>query len=203
MLEALKQLDSEDVNYDKLLRPARQRASEWARLTQADRADLLRAMLHRVIVSESSLELKLNLESTIQMLLGKPAREGTGKGDLQTFSLKTPFRHVAQGKSLKLVIGNERSASTASREAIAKAIARARGWYDLIVEGKAAGLFDLASQHGLTHRYVKNIFPLAFLSPESVEFLLNNPDGQPRTLDSLIGKVPMRWGQQRAFGRGE
>ena len=33
MLEALKQLDSEDVNYDKLLSQAKQRASEWARFT--------------------------------------------------------------------------------------------------------------------------------------------------------------------------
>ena len=199
ILEALKQLDSEDVNYDKLLRQARQRASEWDRLAQADRADLIRAVLHRVIVSESSLELKLNLGSTSQMLLGKPTLGGTRKESVQTFSLKTPFRHIAQGKSLKLVIGNERSASTASSDAIGKAIARARAWYDLIVEGKAAGLSDLASQHGLTHRYVKNIFPLAFLSPESVEFLMNEPDGQTRTLDSLIGRVPMRWDQQRAL----
>jgi len=203
MLEALKQLDSEDVNYEKLLQEAGQWASEFARFAQPERAHQIRALLHRVIVSESSLELQLNLEATIQMLLRKPAREGTGEENVQTFSLKTPFRHIAHGKSLKLVIGNERLALSASREAIAKAIARARSWCDLIAEGKAAGLSDLASLHGLTHRYVKNIFPLAFLGPESVEFLLSNPDGQPRTLDSLMGKVPLRWDEQKAFVRGE
>jgi hypothetical protein len=86
-----------------------------------------------------------------------------------------------------------------SREVIAKAIARARSWYDLIVQGKVSGLPDICRQHGLTHRYVKNIFPLAFLGPKSVEFLLNGRDGQARTLDSLIGRVPMRWDEQRAF----
>jgi hypothetical protein len=159
-------------------------------------------MLQRVIVSEGSLELQLDIESTIQILSGKPTRDEVIKENVQTFSLKTRFRHIAQGKLLKLVIGNERSASSASREAIAKAIARARAWYKLIAEGKAAELSDLASQHGLTHRYVKNIFLLAFLSPESVEFVLNNPDGQMRTLDSLMGKIPMRWDEQRAFIRG-
>jgi hypothetical protein len=203
MLEALKQLDSEDVNYDKLLREAKQRASDWTRLAQPERADLVRGMLQRVIVSEGSLEFQVNFESTIQMLLGMPAREEARKENVQTFSLKTPFRHIARGKSLKLVIGNERSISSASREAIAKAIARARAWHDLIVHGEAAGLSDLASQHGLTHRYVKNIFPLAFLGPDSVEFLLNNPGGKLCTLDSLIGRVPMRWDKQRAFVRNE
>lgn len=113
--------------------------------------------------------------------------------------MTAPFRHIAEGESLKLVIGNERSDSSASREAVAKAIARARSWYGLIVEGKAAGLSDLASQCDLTHRYIKNIFPLAFLGPESVEFLLSNPDGQTRTLDSRIGRVPMRWDMQKAY----
>ena len=196
MLEALKQLDSEDVNYDKLLRQARRRASEWARLAQPERADLIHAMLQRVIVSEGALELQLNLESTIQVLLGNPARKETSKENVQTLSLKSPYRHITQGKSLKLVIGNEQSDSLASTEAIAKALARARSWYDLIVQGKATGLADIARQNGVTNRYVKKIFPLASLSPESIEFLLNNLDCQPRTLDSLMGKVPVRWDQQ-------
>jgi len=71
------------------------------------------------------------------------------------------------------------------------------------VQGRASGLLDLARQNGLTHRYVKSIFPLAFLGPESVEFLLNIREGQSRTLDSLMGRMPMRWDEQRAFLRDE
>ena len=201
VLDGLKQFDSEDLNYGMLLREAKQRASEWARLTYPERADLVRSMLHRVLVTEGWLEIQLDLEAVIQVLLHRPAQEEIGKKNVHSFSLKAAFRHFAQGKSLKLVIGNERLASSASREAIVKAIARARAWYDLIAEGKAAGLSDLARQQGLTHRYVKNIFPLAFLSPESVEFLLNNPDDQPLTLDSLMGKVPVLLDQQRSFVR--
>ncbi len=172
-------------------------------MAQSERADLIRAVLHRVIVHESSIELQINLDSLVQVLSGKlPAGESKSTNP-QTLSLKASFRHIPQGKALKLVIGNDRTESAASREAIAKAIARARSWYDQIVQGRASGLLDLARQHGLTHRYVKSIFPLAFLGPESVEFLLNNREGQPRTLDSLMGRVPMRWDEQRAFLRGE
>jgi hypothetical protein len=59
---------------------------------------------------------------------------------LQTFSLRTSFRQVAQGKALNLVIGDGPSQSSASREAIAKTIAPARSWCDLIVQGQSFGI---------------------------------------------------------------
>ena len=66
---------------------------------------------------------------------------------------------------------------------------------ELIVEGKATGLADLARRQGLTHRYVKDIFPLAFLAPDAVEHLLNSRD-HSHTLKSLIGNVPSKWKEQ-------
>ncbi|MGA7243251.1 MAG: hypothetical protein WBX19_08720 [Terracidiphilus sp.] len=203
VLDGLKRTDLPDLDYEKLLKQAKQMSSDWPRMAQSERADLICAVLHRVIVHESSIELRINLDCLVQVLPGKPASGESKSTNPQTLSLKASFRHIPQGKALKLVIGNDRTESAASREAIAKAIVRARSWYDQIVEGRASGLLDLARQHGLTHRYVKSIFPLAFLGAESVEFLLNNGEGQARTLDSLMGRVPMRWGEQRAFLRGE
>jgi site-specific DNA recombinase len=202
ILDAVKKLDSSEVSYEKLLRYAKQRSSEWPGMLQSEKACLIRAMLNCVVVHEGSLELHLDLEAAIQVVFGKTTREKSEKGNVQTFFLKAPFRHIAQGKSLKLVIGNERSDSSASREAVSKAIARARYWHDLIVQGKATGLADIARKNGLTNRYVKKIFPLASLSPESVEFLLSD-HGQPRTLESLLGKLPLRWDMQETFIQDE
>jgi hypothetical protein len=81
-------------------------------------------LLHGVVVHENSIELQLNVESTIGALLEKQSALGNGSQRTQTFSLRASFRHVAQGKALKLVISNGPSQSSASREAIAKAIAR-------------------------------------------------------------------------------
>jgi hypothetical protein len=198
ILDVMKRFDAPDGNYDKILKLVRQKASEWSRMPQSDRADLIRSMLHRAVVHENSIELLLNVESTIGALQEKQDAVGNANQHVQTFSLRAPFRHVAQGKALKLVIGNGPSQSSASREAIAKAIARARSWYELIVEGKVSGLPDICRQHGLTHRYVKNIFPLAFLSPESIEYFLG-ANCQARTLDSLFGRVPLRWDEQRSI----
>jgi DNA invertase Pin-like site-specific DNA recombinase len=199
ILDAIKQLDACDVNYDKIMKLARLSASEWPRMPRSEKADLIRTMLQRVVVHENAIELLLNDESTINALQGEQSALGIGSRHMQTFSLRAPFRHVAQGKALKLVIGNGPNQSAASREAIAKAIARARFWYELIVQGRVSGLPDICRQQGLTHRYVKNIFPLAFLGPEAVEVLLNNRDGELRTLDSLMGKVSIRWDEQKAI----
>ncbi len=198
VLDALKRTDLPDLDYEKLLKQAKQMSSDWPRMAQSERADLICAVLHRVIVHESSIELQIKLDSLVQVLSGKPPASESKSTNPQTLSLKASFRHISQGKTLKLVIGNDRTESAASREAIAKAIARARSWYDQIVEGGASGLLDLARLNGLTQRYIKNIFPLAFLSPESIEFLLNHPNGLSRTLESMMGKVPMRWDVQKA-----
>ena len=205
IFDAVKQIDLPELNFDKLLKHAKQISSDWFRMTQSEKTDLIGTLLHRVIVREGSLEIQLKLETTIQALMGNlPVEQGTRSKveNIQTFPLQTPFHFIPQGKVLKLVIGNERSESSASKEAVAKAIARARSWYDLIVQGKATSLPDLARQHRLTHRYVKSIFPLAFLGPESVETLLKD-SAQPRTLESLMGRVPMRWDMQRAYIENE
>jgi DNA invertase Pin-like site-specific DNA recombinase len=202
ILDAMKGLGAPDVNYDKILKFARQKASGWLHMSRSEQADLIRTMLHRVVAHEDSIELQLNVDSTVGALQGRQSAVGPGSQSLQTLSLRASFRHVAQAKALKLVIGNGPDQSSASREAIAKAIARARSWHELIVQGRVSGLPDICRQHGFTPRYVKNIFPLAFLSPELVECLLNGPGGHPRTLESLVGKVPMRWDAQRACVRG-
>ena len=203
IIDAFQRIDSPEVKYDRLLKQARMIATEWKQKTQSEKAELIRTMLYRVIVHESLFELRLDLEAIVQILSGKAVEEqakGNRVENVQTASLQVPLRSN-RGNALKLVIGVDRSDSPGSKEAIAKAIARARSWYDLIVQGKATGLPDLARQHRLTHRYVKNILPLAFLGPESVETLLN--DSQPRTLDSLLGKVPIRWDMQWAFLENE
>jgi hypothetical protein len=78
-------------------------------MAQPERADLIRAMLQRVIVHESSIELRLRLDPLVQTLLGKPVGDLTQNIHDQTISLKASFRLVPQGRTLSLVIGNDRT----------------------------------------------------------------------------------------------
>jgi site-specific DNA recombinase len=47
------------------------------------------------------------------------------------------------------------------------AIARARGWLDFILSGKAASFDDIAAAENLADRHVRFLMPLAFLSPRA------------------------------------
>jgi hypothetical protein len=99
---------------------------------------------------------------------------------------------------LRLIVGNSQLTTEASRLAIVKAIARARLWYEQIVDGTAQNVSQLARMHNVSQRYIKKIFRLASLSPESIESILTRPESLPLSLDDLLQDVPINWKQQLA-----
>lgn len=113
------------------------------------------------------------------------------------FALSCPFKSIHRGKALRLVLGNVQTASPESANAILRALARARSWYDQIVAGEVNGIPDLARRHGVTPRYVKKILPCAWLGPESVETILNGRCSPQLTLESTLDRLPVRWEKQQ------
>jgi len=83
-------------------------------------------------------------------------------------------------------------------QAILKAIARARRWYEQLVDGTAPSVSQLAIMHNVSPRYINKVFRLASLSPHSVEKILTQPESLPLSLDDLIDNVPMNWKLQTA-----
>ena len=69
-------------------------------------------------------------------------------------SIECPFRHVRQGRALRLIVGNTNITTDASRQAILKAIARARLWYEQITTGQARSICELAGLHGISPRFI-------------------------------------------------
>ncbi len=65
-------------------------------------------------------------------------------------SAECPFRHVQQGRALRLIVGNASITTDASRQAILKAIARARQQYEQITTGKATNIAQLAGIDGVS-----------------------------------------------------
>ncbi len=78
-----------------------------------------------------------------------------------------------------------------------KAVARARGWYEKVVQGKAFNMGTLARDAGLTRRYVNKVFRCAYLAPDIIEAILAGR--QPRNLnfDKLCQSIPLDWIEQR------
>lgn len=56
-----------------------------------------------------------------------------------------------------------------TRDALLRAIARARRWLDDILSGVATSFDEIATREGLVERPVRFLMPLAFVAPEMIE----------------------------------
>ncbi len=57
--------------------------------------------------------------------------------------------------------------------ALLKAIARARHWYEELSSGRARSLAEIARREKLSKRYVSELVRMAFVSPDSIEAIVN------------------------------
>jgi hypothetical protein len=114
-------------------------------------------------------------------------------------SIECPFRHVRQGRAVRLVVGDTNITTDASRRAILNAIARARRWYEQLTTGEAVSVAQLASIHNLSPRFINAHLKLIPLSPEWIEKMMIKPSAMPLSLDDLLLSIPLNWNQQ-AFG---
>jgi hypothetical protein len=111
-------------------------------------------------------------------------------------SIECPFRHIPQGRALRLIVGNTNITTEASRQAILKAIARARFWYEQDTTGEAGSILQLAGMHGLSPRFISAQMKLVQLSPQSIESLMKRPESLPLSLGDLLTAIPMNWREQ-------
>jgi site-specific DNA recombinase len=85
--------------------------------------------------------------------------------------------------------------------ALIKAVARARSWYERVLEGKSSNQRSLTLHAGLTPRYIGKVFGCAFLAPDIVESILEGRQPRDLTFKKLCTHIPLSWiGQRAQFG---
>ena len=153
--------------------------------------------VNRIVVQAEHIEIRLRLAAILHELLGSdPAGQGVQAAAkfLPIASVTCPFKHMDSGRALRLVIANDRVSNDRSRQLILRAIARARHWYQRIVNGEATCLNDIIRRDGIDASHAKKIFPLAFLSPSCTQSILHfNTDF---TLKALLANIAMEWSRQ-------
>jgi hypothetical protein len=78
-----------------------------------------------------------------------------------------------------------------------KAVARARVWYERVLEGKSSDQRSLTLHAGVTERYVGLVFGCAFLAPDIVEAILEGSQPRELTFKKLCTSIPLSWAEQR------
>jgi hypothetical protein len=107
-----------------------------------------------------------------------------------------PLPPYSQGRALRLIVGNTNITTEASRQAIFKAVARARLWYEQLTTGEAGSISQLAAMHGLSQRFLHAQMKLVQLSPQSIENLMNRTGPLPLSLVDLLKVIPINWREQ-------
>ena len=184
--------------YTRIVASAASLDAAWQSRTPADREIFLRQIIDRVIIHPTRVEIRIKAPQLIQQLTGSATSITATKSESIPFSLPPiatidcPFRHVPQGRALRLIVGNNQIITDASRQAIPKAIARARRWYEQIIAGEVASLPDIACREKINYAYVKKIFPLALLSPARVKQIFAGQDSAT-SLNAILGDIPTPW----------
>ena len=96
---------------------------------------------------------------------------------------------------------SRRAISVQTRQALLRAIARARLCAEALSRGGKADLGEAdltatAEREGLSERYLRVQLPLAFLSPKVVEAIASGTISADVTLTRLWSAQPLSWTQQ-------
>ena len=176
--------------------------ASWQSRTPADRELFLRQIIDRVIVHPTQVEIRIKVPQLFQQLTGSAASSTIDTPDTKSqttplnlppiATIDCPFHHIPQGRALRLIVGNNQITTDASRQAIPKAIARARRWYEQIISNEVVSLPEIARRQKINYAYVKKIFPLALLRPSRIEQILSGQDSAP-SLNALLADIPTQW----------
>ena len=79
-----------------------------------------------------------------------------------------------------------------------KAVARAYPWREALETGKVESVNELARNSRYSKRYIRRLLPLAFLSPDIIEAILQGTQPPHLTLGDLLDRhLPLSWEKQR------
>ncbi len=179
-------------------------ATRLPSLPSNDLRDLLAGFVRRVVIREDCIEvmigrqeLRLLLENGGKLLAANLLRKPVDANDLISLTIEAKRKRC--GGEVHLVVPPN-SASVSPRHpksSLIKAIARAQGWYEKVVQGDALDMRSLARQAGLTERYVGKVFACALLAPDIIESILEGRQPEDLNFEKLCKHVPFSWAEQR------
>ena len=154
----------------------------------ARRARLL-DLVDRIVLHQDKIETTFRSE-----MLG---RMPPSEAERPTIALVEPLRMKRRGVELKLIV-DRADASRAPDGTLIKAIARAHTWWQMLHDGQADSVRDLAQQVGNNERYVAWVLNLAFLSPKITAAILAGRQPADLTVERLLKRIrlPLDWTEQ-------
>jgi hypothetical protein len=122
LLSMFADVDSQDRygQYAQLLDQSAAIAATWPECPTAEQGRILNGILERVLIYPRTIEIKLRANALLEAVSAKATLNSIASGDTRLInqhliSLVCPFQHISQGKTLRLIVGNNRALSSTSR----------------------------------------------------------------------------------------
>jgi len=177
---------------------ARELGRTWSTLPLDKQHGFAREVIQRIIVGDGNAWIEIDRAKLLGTMMQDPEYSVEPAKRLGTLKLVGAFQVVHRGSELRVVPPDkEGSLEGAQIPSLANAIARARYWYDQIVEGKVRSIRQLAAQDGLGPRHTRRILRCATLSPEIIEALLTGKHRPDLTLKQILKNVSVDWQEQK------
>jgi site-specific DNA recombinase len=161
--------------------------------SSTEAAAALAALVHRIELSRDGLRLSLK----VPMPAIGAENDPTCRDAIVTRFI--PLQVKRRGVELQLVIAGAHTQRPKVDLALLKAVGRARRWFDRLALERATSLAAIASQEGVSARYVVRLIRLAFLAPSIVEMIAQGRQPAELTVEMLTRRtvLPLEWAEQR------
>ncbi len=203
IFEALQGWNHEVAELKRLVERAGELSKEWASLSPARTRSILRALIIRIDVQATAVDIHLVPARLPDLLRGNPldpppASECVADAERMTLSVPARFRRV--GKETRMIIdGTGPQTHDAKPDpSLIKLIVKAHRLHQKLMR-KNLGIGDIAESEGVHHSYVSRLIRLAFLSPEITVAILDGrqPFGLTAARLMQVSRLPLAWRAQR------
>ncbi len=202
VFEAIQGWDREIAELKRLVERAVKLSETWTTLSPAQTRSILRALIVRIDVQATKVDIHLvpaGLPDLLQdnPLDPPPASECAEDADRMTLSVPARFQRV--GKETRMIISgigpNESEAKP--DPSLIKLIVKAHRLHEKLMS-ENLGIGEIAESQGVHHSYVSRLIRLAFLSPEITEAILDGRQPLGLTAAKLmqVSRLPLEWRAQ-------
>jgi DNA invertase Pin-like site-specific DNA recombinase len=171
-----------------VLKAARSHLAEHGSLLSHDRMteqDLIAQLVERIVLKPQAIEIRFALANQ------------TGGHEQMTTVVVVPWKAagIATIKGVVHIPASTTKMTTAERDALLTAIAKARAWIEGLTEGRFTSFAEIAKREGKVERYIRLLAPLAFVSPSLVADMVDGTAPVP-PITSLAKGLDYCWTRQ-------
>ncbi len=203
IFEAIQGWNREVAELKRLVARAVRLSKTWATLSPAQTRSILRALIARVDVHMTKVDIHLVPARLPDLLRDNPFDPPPASGcaeDTDRMTLSVPARFQRVGKETRMIIDGIGLNETEAKPdpALIKLIVKAHRLHEELMT-ENMGIGDIAESEGVHRSYVSRLIRLAFLSPEITEAILDGrqPLGLTAARLMQVSRLPLEWPAQR------